>query len=176
MSARRFAEAVVALYDASEMPDANGASSGGGARLALVGGPLVREDFQLYDVVEAAGGAIVLDASEHGERTMPAPFDRRRIHDDPFGELADAYFGTIPDVFRRPNDGFYTWLGRELVEREVRGVILHRYNWCDTWDAEAQRLREWSPVPVLLLSSGDGHTSVRARMVSQVQAFAEVVA
>lgn len=173
--ARRLAEMAIVLDD-DIGPREEVSPSRGGVRLALVGGPLVSEDFVLYDAVEAAGGVIVLDATEQGERTMPAPFDRRRINDDPLGELADAYFGAIPDVFRRPNAGFYAWLGRELVERQVRGVIFHRYNWCDTWEAEASRLKEWSPVPVLLLSSGDGHDGARARLHGQVQAFLEVLA
>ena len=46
--------------------------------LALVGGPLVERDFDLFDLVERAGGCVVLDATEGGERTLPAAFDPER--------------------------------------------------------------------------------------------------
>jgi benzoyl-CoA reductase/2-hydroxyglutaryl-CoA dehydratase subunit BcrC/BadD/HgdB len=178
LTARRLAEAMASPnFDVRTNTDRAGTPTRNGrTRLALVGGPLLREDFAIYDLVEEGGGTIVLDGTEHGERAMPARFDRRRLRDDPLGELADAYFGAIRDAFRRPNDELFAWLGRELVERDVQGVIYHSYVWCDTWEAEAHRLKEWSPVPVLLLSSGDGDGDAAKRIAGQVQAFLEVVA
>lgn len=178
LSARRYAEAIAALDGESHVA-ANGdkhQQAPTGVPLALVGGPLLDEDFVLYDVAERAGGRIVLDATEGGERTMPAPFDRRRVRDDPLGELADAYFGAIPDVSRRPNGELFAWLKRELAARGVRGVILHRYLWCDLWEAETYRIKEWCAVPVLALSTGDGTADARARTTAHVAAFLEVLA
>ena len=62
-------------------------------------------DYAFFDLVERAGGRVVLDATEGGERTLPRPFDPARLAADPFEELADAYFDAIPDAFRRPNSG-----------------------------------------------------------------------
>ena len=134
--------------------------------LALVGGPLVLPHFDLFDLVESAGGEIVLDATESGERTLPAPFDRRALGDDPLLSLAEAYFGTIPDAFRRPNSALYAYLKREIEARGVRGILFRHYVWCDTWRAEAQRLKEWAGVPLLLIEVGDedrivGHEATR---------------
>jgi benzoyl-CoA reductase/2-hydroxyglutaryl-CoA dehydratase subunit BcrC/BadD/HgdB len=178
MSARRFAEACSALDQDGEaaaepLPalDVRRAT-----RLAVVGGPFLREHFVVYDLIEEAGGQVVLDATEGGERTMPAPFDRRRILDDPLGELADAYFGVIPDAFRRPNDALHAWLKREAADRDVEGIIFHSTAWCDTWEAEGHRLKEWSAVPVLMLSAGDGDGDARSRLARHVHAFLEVVA
>jgi benzoyl-CoA reductase/2-hydroxyglutaryl-CoA dehydratase subunit BcrC/BadD/HgdB len=120
-----------------------------GVPLALVGGPLLEKDYAIAQLIEQAGGRLTLDATESGERTLPAPFDQRRVREDPLGELARAYFGTIPDIFRRPNDGFYEWLGRELRDRDVRGIVFRRYVWCDNWHAELDRLRRWSSIPVV---------------------------
>ena len=50
--------------------------------------------------------ASLLDATETGQRTLPAPFDRRRLAEDPLMELVEAY-SRIPDVFRRPNALLY---------------------------------------------------------------------
>ena len=76
-----------------------------------MGGPLPESDYDLFDWVQQAGGRIVLDATEWGERTLPRAFDLERTHRDPLPELADAYFGAIPDVFRRPNGALYEYLG-----------------------------------------------------------------
>ena len=45
-----------------------------GIPLTLLGGPMLKEDFQLFDTIEAAGGKIVLDATETGERRVPIEF------------------------------------------------------------------------------------------------------
>ena len=127
-----------------------------GTPVALVGGPLMRGDSRIFDVLEKAGGVVVLDGTESGARTLPAPVDRRRLRDDPLMELVDAYFGTIPDAFRRPDALLYQWLGRELAASAARGIIVWRYVWCDMWAAAAARLRETTGLPVLDLDvSGD---------------------
>jgi benzoyl-CoA reductase/2-hydroxyglutaryl-CoA dehydratase subunit BcrC/BadD/HgdB len=89
-------------------------------------------------------------------------------------ELVDAYFGTIPDAFRRPNSQLYLWLRDRLREREPKGVIVAAHVWCDRWRGEAQRLREWLGVPMLLLEL-DGASGVDGRAQSRLDAFLEVL-
>jgi hypothetical protein len=146
-----------------------------GIPLAILGGPLLQTDCDFFELVERAGGRIVLDATEDGQRTLPRPFDAARIAADPLQELADAYFDGIPDAFRRPNSGLYEWLGRELAARQVRGIILHRYVWCDLWHAEGQRLKQWSPMPVLELDVGPDDTAAPNRMQGRIEAFLEML-
>ena len=115
----------------------------------MVGGPLTEKDFDLFDLVERWGGQVVLDATEGGTRMLPAHFDpagwpRTRSPNSP-GRTSTA----VPDVFRRPNDALFAWLGRQLAAEGVRGVLFRRYVWCDLWHAELYRFRQWSPVPVL---------------------------
>jgi benzoyl-CoA reductase/2-hydroxyglutaryl-CoA dehydratase subunit BcrC/BadD/HgdB len=145
-----------------------------GVPLALVGGPLLEGDYDLLDWVERAGGRIVLDAGEWGERTLPRPFDPARTRRQPFEELADAYFG-IPDVFRRPNDPCYEYLGREMAARQVRGIVFRRYLWCDLWHAELTRLKAWSPVPVLDLDVAQSESSAEGRTLGRIEAFLETL-
>ncbi|MBI4860913.1 MAG: 2-hydroxyacyl-CoA dehydratase [Candidatus Riflebacteria bacterium] len=116
--------------------------------LALAGGPVLDEDLGLLEWVESAGGRFVLDASEWGEGTLPRPFDRERSDGWPLVELVDAYLGSIPDVFSRPNDAFHEYFRREIRARDVRGVVVLRRLWCDLWHAEIDRLRS-AEVPVL---------------------------
>ena len=144
-----------------------------GVPLALTGGPLMADSMGLFDLAERAGAHIALDATTTGERTLPAAFDRRRLAGDPLGEIAGAYFGSIPDAFRRPNSRLYQWLRDTLAEREIRGIVFLHYVWCDTWRAEGARLKEWADVPVLLLDS-DGEYD-ETRLFSRIQSFVEML-
>jgi benzoyl-CoA reductase/2-hydroxyglutaryl-CoA dehydratase subunit BcrC/BadD/HgdB len=143
--------------------------------LAVVGGPLMEPDRELFEIIEQSGGRVVLDATEGGERTLPRPFDPARLEVDPLQELADAYFDSIPDAFRRPNTLLYEWLGRELAARQVAGIVFRRYAWCDLWHGELERLRQWAPVPVLDIDAGPDETSVRSRLQGRIEAFLETL-
>jgi benzoyl-CoA reductase/2-hydroxyglutaryl-CoA dehydratase subunit BcrC/BadD/HgdB len=138
--------------------------------LAVVGGPLMQRDRVLFDVVEACGGRIVLDATEAGQRGRPEAFDGRRLAEDPLLELAQAYF-RIPDASRRPNSELYQWLERELARAGARGILFHHYVWCDKWHAEFTRLKEWARLPILRLDS-EGEVEV-VRVRNRVRAFLE---
>jgi len=173
--ARAFSEAIVRFPREPLVAPGETESTPGphAPRLALVGGPLSAEDFTLFDMIVEAGGRVVLDGAETGERTMPAPFDGARTEEDPLAELVRAYFGSIPDVSRRPNSGLYGWLNGEIGRRKVQGVVLVRWAWCDLWHAEVARFRERLPVPVLEIDLNGEDMVVRNR--TRVQAFMEAL-
>jgi len=143
--------------------------------LALVGGPLRREDLTIFDRVEECGGYVALDATETGQRGLCRAFDRRRLGEEPLLELADAYFDGIQDVSRRPNHGFYDDLIRNLKDRDVRAIILHRYLWCDLWHAEVERLKERTGLPVLDLDADGDQTADNGRRRTRIGAFLEML-
>jgi hypothetical protein len=184
LSGRQFAEALADLHG----PLSNGINSRGltapgefskretAVPLALLGGPLLTPDYELFDVVERAGGRVVLDATEGGERTMPRRFDPARVAADPVGELVDAYFDGIAEVFRRPNTGLYQWLGGQLSARGARGIIFRRFAWCDLWHAELQHLRQWTRLPVLDIDAGPDDASATGRTEGRIEAFLEMLA
>jgi benzoyl-CoA reductase/2-hydroxyglutaryl-CoA dehydratase subunit BcrC/BadD/HgdB len=91
-------------------------------------------------------------------------------------ELAESYFTAIPDVFRRPNTGLYEWLEQKLAERRVRGIVFRRYVWCDLWHGELQRLKQWSPVPVLEIDAGADDLSAANRIQGRIESFLEMLA
>ncbi|HAK94476.1 MAG TPA: hypothetical protein DCM87_05615 [Planctomycetes bacterium] len=154
---------------------AGGVTPGDGAApVAVVGGPLSAGDRVLFDCIARAGGAVVLDATEHGERALPLPFDRRRLGGDPRGELAAAYFDGIVDAGRRPNTELYRWLKARLAARAVRGIVFAHYAWCDAWHAEAARMREWARLPFLCLEL-TGEAGAAAVLAHRVEAFVETV-
>jgi len=178
ISPRRHAELIVescrGVDPAIDLDSPAAAGPATGVPLALVGGPLRREDLVIFDLVEAAGGTVVLDGTDAGERTMPAAFSRRRLRGDPLAELADAYFGSIPAAFRRPNSGLYQWLKAELARRDVRGIVFVHYLWCDIWQAELGRLKEWAGTPVLDLDiSGQDDSATRVK--GRIESFLEML-
>ncbi len=148
---------------------------GGAVALAIVGGPMLESDFDIFEIIEQAGGRVVLDATETGELGLCDAFDKRRLADDAVGELARAYFECIPAVWKRPNDGLFEWLQAKCAERGVRGIIYHRFVWCDVWHAELYRVRESLGLPVLDLDvSGDWHWTLE-RTTNRIQAFLETL-
>ncbi len=147
-----------------------------GIPLAILGGPLLEADYELFDLVERCGGRVVLDATEGGQRTMPRRFDPQRVASDPVQELADAYFDGIADAFRRPNSRLYEWLMRQLPARGVRGIIFRRYAWCDLWHAELHRVKQRTRLPVLEIDAGPDDTAAATRTEGRIEAFLEMLA
>jgi len=141
-----------------------------GVPVALLGGPMTDADMEVFRILEKCGGGVVLDGTEDGERTLPARFNRRGLRDDPVQELVDAYFGSIPDPFRRPNSMLYMWLKESLARSGARGVILLRHVWCDNWHAEVDRLRDWLEIPLVDVVLGAG-SAVQHR----IEAFVEAI-
>jgi len=187
MSGRDWARAATAFFATGrpEFSPGNGTAPrrSGKKPVALVGGPLWGPHDAVYEIVEAAGGEVVLDGTETGERGIPGPYDRRRLAaadhadgggDDPVGEMADAHFGAIPDAFRRPNADLYRWLDRGFRERGVRGVVFVRSVWCDIWHAELARLKEWADVPVVDVDL-TGESGSRSRTETRISALLDAV-
>jgi benzoyl-CoA reductase/2-hydroxyglutaryl-CoA dehydratase subunit BcrC/BadD/HgdB len=179
LTSRQFSEAI-AEFNISGKCNIVRESLGGGTQmnsipLAVVGGPLMKEDFQMFDVAKDCGGNIVLEATETGERGLCAAFDLRCVRTEPLMELATAYLGGIPDASRRPNNGLYIWLKRKLDERKVKGIIFHRYIWCDTWHAELYRFKQWVNLPVLDLDASGDEPLIRPRTIQRINSFLEML-
>jgi benzoyl-CoA reductase/2-hydroxyglutaryl-CoA dehydratase subunit BcrC/BadD/HgdB len=172
LSAKQFAEVIAENRVCNKLHTLHDRA---GVPLAIVGGPLMKADFDLFDMIEQLGGRIVLDATETGERGMCPKFDRRRLVGDPLLELAHAYFAGIPDASRRPNSELYNWLKHELTGRAVRGIIFHRYVWCDLWHAELGRLKDWCDLPVLDIDSAGDNEIDLPRIQNRIRAFLEML-
>ena len=133
---------------------------------------MLGDRLEVFDLIEEAGGHVAFDSTETGELTLPAPTDRRLLDEDPMSALAEAYFGSIPTAFRRPNSLLFSRLQREIQDRGIKGVVLHRFVWCDTWHAEARRLHDWLPVPTVELDASDEGSDVQ-RTRTRLGAFME---
>jgi len=140
------------VFPSSEATGTSGSAHG--VPLAVVGGPLLPAQWDLFDAIESAGGCVVLNATEPGERCLLPPLPATfQVSSDPLLALCDHYFDHITDAFQRPNSRLYQWLGLQLAERRVRGIVLWVHVGCDLWRAEAASLREAFGLPVLVLDS-----------------------
>lgn len=175
ISPRRYAEVISRFHEAGEAPTADSGPlvSRRGIPVALLGSHRTRSHLDMFDLIEKCGGSVELDATASGERTFPSAFSCENSARDPLETLADAYFGGIPDAFRRPNDLLYSWLLEKLKERRIQGIILLRPTWCDLWAAETARVRERTGLPVLALDQ-DNH-NLNARETTRIEAFLEML-
>lgn len=165
--------AIMTAADAARAPH-RAAPAGGGIPIAVVGGPLAAADRRIMQLVGDCGGRIVLDGTEAGERTLPAPFDAAAAAADPLAEMARAYFDSIPDAFRRPDTDLHRWLAEHIRQRRPHGVIVIRQVWCDLWRAEVHRMRDDCDIPLLDLDVDGEDLSTRTR--TRVEAFMETLA
>ena len=174
-SPRQYAEAWAQLDRSVQLPaDRPGPDCHSHAvPLALVGGPMLREQLDLFDLVERYGGRIVLTAVEGGQLTAPPPFDADRLARDPLTELARAYHENIPHPMRRPDTQLHEWLRRRIEAAAPRGILFLRYLWCDLWHAELARIREWTSLPVLDMDISDEDAG--GRLGGRIQAFIETL-
>jgi len=171
------------------LPDDVPASRADSIPLAVVGGPLLRSQAHVLETIEEAGGRVVLNSTEAGERSLGAPV--APVSSPASGTLSaadeDADTPSLPDLFRlltrscldrcvdvfqRPNTRLYAWLKERLAARNVRGIILWHFVGCDLWRAEAQPLREAFGLPVLLLEANEVAGDV-PRQTGRIQAFLE---
>jgi len=171
--ARQYAEAIARFHlDGSvNLPPQPGPEQDTrGIPVAVVGGPLPHSQMPLLDTIERAGGRVVLNATEAGERSLGAVLPPDESGEDAVERLARDGLANCVDVFQRPNTRLYDWLRGRLVARGARGIVLWHYVGCDLWRAEAQPLREAFGLPVLLLEA-DG--AALPRNTGRLEAFLE---
>jgi hypothetical protein len=150
----------------------------GSIPLALVGGPLPPWQMHVLDAIESAGGRIVLNATEAGERSLGPAFRPDPNHTagrslpDMLQLLTRACLESCVDVWQRPNTRLFLWLKERLAARQVRGIVLWHFVGCDLWRAEAQPLREAFGLPVLLLDANEAAGDA-LRQSGRIQAFLE---
>ena len=146
--------------------------------LALVGGPLPAWQGHVLDAIESAGGRVVLNATEAGERSLGPAFSPEQAPvaagalSDLMRLLTRFFLDNCVDVSQRPNTRLYDWLRERLAVRNVRGIVLWHYVGCDLWRAEAQPLRETFGLPVLLLDANESAGDA-SRQSGRIQAFLE---
>jgi len=141
-----------------------------GIPLAVTGSPLLESDLEIFDDISALGGQVVLDATESGEWSLPGGFDFSK---DPVVAITEAYFDSLPEIFRRPNKKFYEQLKKTVSARGIQGIIVRYYPCCDLWQAEVARIKTETGLPVLELEVA--MPANPARIQGRIQAFLEML-
>ena len=182
LPARQYGEAIARFHwDGSvNLPENVRAPGTDAIPLALVGGPLPPWQGHVLDAIESAGGRVVLNATEAGERSLGPAFAPEQAPvaacalSDLLHVLTRSFLDNCVDVFQRPNTRLYGWLKERLAARKVRGIVLWHYVGCDLWRAEAQPLREAFGLPVLLLDANEAAGDA-SRQSGRIEAFLEAL-
>jgi benzoyl-CoA reductase/2-hydroxyglutaryl-CoA dehydratase subunit BcrC/BadD/HgdB len=148
-----------------------GSREASGVRIGIIGGPLLPDQFPLLDAIEAAGGRMVLNATEPGERCL-IPLFPRTSGVPALERLANHYFDHALDVFHRPDTRLARWLGDQIRGRCICGIVVWCQVGCDLWRAQATAFRDQFQVPTLMLDAADRH-AISPREVNRVGAFVE---
>jgi len=145
----------------------------GNIPICLLGSHLPIPFDDLDAIIGRTGGYIAVNGLETADRCTPdlSKFRAGGGPDEIIAYIADAYFNSIRDVFRRPNSDFYRWIALQIKKEMPKGILLVRNSWCDQWAIEAIRLRNWSKLPTLELEFTSNAISMSA--ISRTEAFME---
>ncbi|NLI40104.1 MAG: 2-hydroxyacyl-CoA dehydratase [Caldisericales bacterium] len=135
----------------------------------LAGSPLTLEDAAFLKLLEDSGFEIVFNTTCTGDRSID--FDIS-IKDDPIADLADSYFNRPPCIWKRPNDSFYSYVSKKILETGATSVIWRSVRYCDLWNIEAQRAKQIINLPMLVLDMNYSDTC-SPRTATRVEAFRE---
>lgn len=139
--------------------------------IGLIGGPITKNEQKLLNKIMAKGTHILFDSTEYSCENAPIRYDRRALLESAFDHMTQQWFETNHAIYQRPNTKFYRWLQKKIRETNPRALILNRWIWCDFWSGETERIRTFSPVPVLILDSNHNEATERNR--TRILAFLE---
>lgn len=153
----------------------------GGSRILVYG--TLMDDTTLTELVESAGGHVVIDDSCTGSRTF---WHDVQITADPLDGLAKHYLDDIPcprtyrdfeGSHRDDIEARFRYLGELAKDFGVDGAILSIVRFCDLKECDAPDIRDYLQgklgLPVLHL--GDAYDSTASgQLKTRVQAFLEM--
>ncbi len=145
-------------------------------RLLLVGPNLSYGDYTVPELVEAAGGEIVIEEIYEGMRYYWNTVNNKG---DLLQSLAKGYLiDRIPAAFMRNSTKKRFDFNLQLIrDFNVSGVIWYELLCCETYDSEsyyfARKLEERN-IPMLILES-DYSTADTGQMKTRIEAFIEIV-
>ena len=145
-------------------------------RLLLIGPNIGYGDYKILELIQEAGGSIVIEEVYEGMRYYWTTIDTTG---DPIESLARGYLrNRVPPAFMRysarPRLDFALKL---ITDFAVSGVIWYELLGCETYDAESyyfsQKMAEQN-IPMLILESDYGMAGV-GQMKVRIEAFIEMV-
>jgi benzoyl-CoA reductase/2-hydroxyglutaryl-CoA dehydratase subunit BcrC/BadD/HgdB len=148
----------------------------GASRILLLGPNISYGDYILLDLVEEAGGHVVIEEICEGVRYYWNSIENKG---DLFQSLARGYLADrVPCAFMRNSAKKRLDFVMKLIKDfHVSGVIWYELLCCESYDSEsyffAQRMREQN-IPMLLIESDYG-TASPGQLKTRIEAFIEIL-
>jgi benzoyl-CoA reductase/2-hydroxyglutaryl-CoA dehydratase subunit BcrC/BadD/HgdB len=145
-------------------------------RILIIGPNIGQGDYKILELVEEAGGNIVIEEVCEGIRYY---WNKVEIKGDLFRSLAKGYLrDRVPCAFMRCSTRKRFDFTLELIkDYRVSGVIWYELLCCETYDSEsyffAKSLGEMN-IPVLILESDYG-TADTGQLKTRIEAFIEIL-
>ncbi|MBN1191012.1 MAG: 2-hydroxyacyl-CoA dehydratase [Dehalococcoidales bacterium] len=145
-------------------------------RILLVGPSIGKGDYQVLELISAAGGEIVIEEICEGVRYYWNEIDNRG---DIFQSLVKGYLvDRVPCAFMRYSTGErFNHALRLIEEFNVSGVIWYELLCCETYDSESyffsRKLSERN-IPMLTLEYDYG-TDIAGQLKTRIEAFIEIL-
>jgi benzoyl-CoA reductase/2-hydroxyglutaryl-CoA dehydratase subunit BcrC/BadD/HgdB len=159
-----------------ELKDKKPAAGAAAPRILLLGPNIGDGDYTVLELVQAAGGEIVVEEMCEGIRYYWHDIENRG---DLFQSLTGGYLvNRVPCAFMRNSAKKRLDFTLKLIkEFNVSGVIWYELLCCETYDSEAyffaHRMGEHN-IPVLILES-DYSTAATGQLKTRIEAFVEIL-
>ena len=148
----------------------------GPSRILLIGPNISNHDYMVVELIEEAGGKIVIEEICEGLRYYWNSIENKG---NLFQSLAKGYLmDRVPCAFMRNSAKKRLDFALKLIkEFSVSGVIWYELLCCETYDSEsyffAQRMREHN-IPVLIIESDYG-LAATGQLKTRIEAFMEIL-
>lgn len=167
-------KALESTYESLAGDSGSGATEG--PRLLLAGPNVCPGDYKVVDLVQAAGGSIVVEFVDEGVRNYWRDIDTAG---DPIEALARGYLrDSVPCAFMIESARTRLDFALDLIaDFSVAGAIWYELLGCETYDSEGYwfaRQLENHDIPVLIIESDYGMSDV-GTLTTRVEAFIEMV-
>jgi len=126
-----------------------------GPRILLTGSTLARGDYKILDLIEEAGGVVVIE--EFAEGIKPY-WENVKLNGDMMGALADCYFWRrVPPAWFRPGGERLDFLIKLAKDFNVAGVIWNQLMYRESYKLESYYfpdiLKRETGLPMLTVES-----------------------
>lgn len=153
-----------------------GAPSLKGPRVLMIGSTLALGDYKVLDLVEEAGGVVVMEEFAEGVRHTR---ERVKTNGDLMEALADRYFRRrIPPAWFRPAKERLDYLMGLAKEFSVDGILWYQLMYRDGYDIEStyfeKRLKKETGIPMLKIES-DYDVSEKGPFRTRIETFVETL-
>lgn len=145
-----------------------------GVRILLTGSTLAQGDSNILDLIEQAGGVVVME--EFGEGMRPY-WEDVKTEGDLLENLADCYFWRrVPPAWFRPDAERLDFLVKLAKDYNAAGVIWYQLMYRESYKLESyyfpDKLRRETGLSMLTLES-DYDTAETGQMLTRIETFIE---